>query len=41
MDTIIRSELDKIEKENDVNILYAVESGSRVWGLLRLIVITM
>lgn len=24
--------LDKIEKENDIKILYAVESGSRGWG---------
>jgi len=28
----IITELDKIEKSEDVNILYAVESGSRAWG---------
>lgn len=28
----IRTELKRIEKENDVQILYAVESGSRAWG---------
>lgn len=29
---IIIKKLEKIEKENDVKILYAVESGSRGWG---------
>lgn len=28
----IKYELNKIEKELDIKILYAVESGSRVWG---------
>ena len=28
----IKLELERIEKENDVKILFAVESGSRVWG---------
>lgn len=28
----IQKELSRIEKENRVRILYAVESGSRAWG---------
>jgi hypothetical protein len=28
----IRGELSRIEKEHDVRILLAVESGSRAWG---------
>ncbi|PGS48689.1 nucleotidyltransferase domain-containing protein [Bacillus sp. AFS041924] len=33
MKEIIREKLDQIEKEHDVKILFAVESGSRAWGL--------
>ncbi|KXS40553.1 MAG: nucleotidyltransferase [Candidatus Frackibacter sp. T328-2] len=32
MRTEILSELNKMEKEEEVKILYAVESGSRAWG---------
>lgn len=32
MKKIITGELEKIERENNVKILYAVESGSRSWG---------
>lgn len=32
MDAIIREQLSNIEAEQDVRILYAVESGSRAWG---------
>lgn len=32
MDKIIHEQLINIEKENNVKILYAVESGSRGWG---------
>src|SRR5438105_459905 len=32
MDTRIQRELDRIETEQNVRILYAVESGSRAWG---------
>ena len=28
----VNQELNKIEKEFDIHILYAVESGSRGWG---------
>jgi hypothetical protein len=28
----IKQKLPEIEKEHDVKILYAVESGSRAWG---------
>jgi predicted nucleotidyltransferase len=28
----IQQALENIEKENDVKIVYAVESGSRAWG---------
>ena len=30
--TIIQDELDRIESEEEVKILYACESGSRAWG---------
>lgn len=33
MQNIILKELEKIEKENQVKILMAVESGSRAWGI--------
>ena len=29
----VNEQLDKIEKENDIEILYCVEAGSRGWGL--------
>ena len=32
MQKIIASKLDKIEKNEDVRIIFAVESGSRAWG---------
>lgn len=32
MEKLICSKLHKIEKENNVKILLAVESGSRAWG---------
>lgn len=32
MITEIRNELTKLEKEKNIKILYAVESGSRAWG---------
>lgn len=32
MKDIILNKLDEIEKENNIKILYAVESGSRGWG---------
>lgn len=28
----IKSRLAKVERNNDVKILYAIESGSRAWG---------
>lgn len=37
----IRVELARIEQENDVKILFAVESGSRAWDFHRKIVIMM
>ena len=32
MEDLIRQELKRIEEQNDIRILYAVESGSRAWG---------
>ena len=32
MDAIIQEKLDQIEAEHGVQILLAVESGSRAWG---------
>ena len=37
----IKLELERIEKENDVKILFAVESGSRAWDFHQKIVIMM
>jgi predicted nucleotidyltransferase len=32
-ETIIKDLLSKIEKDNNIKIIFAVESGSRVWGM--------
>lgn len=32
METIIRDQLETIEAEENVRIVYACESGSRAWG---------
>lgn len=32
MDAAIQSAIDDIEREHDVRVLYAAESGSRAWG---------
>ena len=32
MKEVIKSKLDQIEKDRNIKILYAVESGSRAWG---------
>lgn len=32
MKEIIVEKLSEIEKENDITIIYALESGSRAWG---------
>lgn len=37
----IQRRIDAAEEEHGVKVLYAVESGSRAWGLLRQIVTTM
>lgn len=41
MEKLICSKLHEIEKENNVKILLAVESGSRAWDLLPLTAIMM
>jgi hypothetical protein len=35
----VKQKLLEIEKEHDVTILYAVESGSRAWGFAENIVL--
>ncbi|GAA3331053.1 hypothetical protein GCM10020331_086040 [Ectobacillus funiculus] len=32
MDAEIRKQLREIERQHEVKVLYAVESGSRAWG---------